>query len=327
MNSAPKWGTVISVIVVTLLLTNLLSSKFKENELIAKAAASQDSLLHPVESFTVPGTVKSINEAFALNGIEYHPEDQIRTFPNVQLGIGSEITVQRALPVIVVDGKLRTIFRTWQSTVAQLLNENLIELGQDDKISPTLDTLLNPNMTITITRVARTTVIETETIPFQTKIEKDYTQFVGAQTIVSPGQNGELQKNYLLIREDGELKSKTLISQVISHAPQTQIVHQGGLNPVPSQCLVLKDWVVDASMKNGINPNDLFYRIIKESNCHPDSVASAGYEGLLQYDPTFWSQASANAGYSGASIFDAKSQIYVTAWAWAHGYRSRWPIP
>ena len=81
--------------------------------------------------------------------------------------------------------------RNWQTTVGDLFKEKKIELGVDDKIAPTLATSLAKDMTVTITRVARTTVTETEIVPHQTKIEKDYNQFVGAKTVIKAGQNGK----------------------------------------------------------------------------------------------------------------------------------------
>ncbi len=283
--------------------------------------------LHPVEVFQSDASARSLSEAFALAGVEYYPEDRITAFPNPSLGLGSVITVERALPIALKDGKRSYLIRTWQSTVGELLNEKKITLMAEDRISPSLATPLQINLPITITRVARTTVVETEVIQYQTIIEKDYTQFVGASTVLTSGKNGEKQNTYLVIREDGDLISKTLTGSVVTIQSQTARVRQGGLNPVSSKCAQYKDWVVDASLKNKIDPNALFYRMQKESNCNPNSIASAGYQGLLQYDPVLWVTLSAKAGLPGASIWDAKSQIYVTAWAWANGHRSRWPNP
>jgi len=282
---------------------------------------------HPQETFYVGSDSKSLGEAFSNAHVPFYAEDQVTTFPDLNLGIGSVITVTRALPVHLVDGKHSKELRTWQTTVGGLLKEKNIELGQEDRIAPDVTTALQKNLTITITRVARTNVVETETVPFQTTIEKDYTQFVGGQTTLKAGKNGKLEKTYLLIRQDGELVSKTLQSTKTTISPVTAVIRQGGLNQVPSHCVNLKDWVVDASLKNKVDPNALYYRIVRESNCRANSQAAAGYQGLLQYDPSLWVSVSAQAGYKGASIWEAKNQIYVTAWAWAHGYRGRWPSP
>jgi len=315
------------LVITTVFLLALGSLFFRPTPPVAPKAEAADSTNHPEEKFAADSSARTIVAAFNQAGVAYYPEDTVVAFPDPALGLGTIITVTRAMPVVVQDGKKTLTLRTWQTTVSELLAEKKIELGAEDRVAPKPETSLTPNLRVTITRVARTEVVEKEMIPFQTVIEKDYSQFVGAQKVVQAGSNGQKEKTYLLIREDGELVSKTLLKTVTTVVAQTQRVQQGGLNPVSAKCAQYKDWVVDASKKNGIDPNALFYRMQKESNCNYNSQASAGYQGLLQYDPVFWTTVSAKAGYPGASIWDPKAQIYVTAWAWAHGYRSRWPIP
>ncbi len=332
MTTTKKWGVgVLGFSALGLLALFVLSlPDGQKSQVLAQDAtlisAATDS--NPTEVFSVVARTDSLPQAFQAVGVNYFPEDKVSSFPDPSLGLGTVITVHRALPISLIDGKKEFVLRTWQTTVGDLFKEKKIELGVDDKIAPTLATSLAKDMTVTITRVARTTVTETEIVPHQTKIEKDYNQFVGAQTVIKAGQNGKLEKVYLLIREDGELVSKTLQSTKTTADPILAVVRQGGLNQVPSHCLGLKDWVVDAGKRNGIDPNGLYYRIIRESNCHPNSSGSGGkYLGLLQYESGLWDLVSVKAGLAGASVWEAKSQIYVTAWAWAHGYRSRWPTP
>jgi hypothetical protein len=236
------------------------------------------------------------------------------------------------MPITIRDGKKTIQVRTWQKTVGQLLAEKRVELGSEDRVGPTLVTPLKPNMIINITRVARTEILEKEVIPYETVIEKDYSQFIGTDTVLEQGKNGERERKYLLIREDGELVSKTLLETKVTLAPQKKRIRQGALKPVIGRCLPYKDWVVDASKKNGIDPNALYFRMQKESGCNPNAVGygSSGqiYEGLFQYERgNLWNTLSAKAGFAGASVWDARAQIYTTAWAWANGYRSRWPNP
>lgn len=332
MTTTGKWGAgtlLISALGLLAFFTVTLpesrsSQTFAQDATLISAATDY----HPTDVFSVVHKADSLPQAFQAAGVDYFPEDKVSYFPDPTLGIGTVITVQRALPITLIDGKKTKTLRTWQSTVGDLLKEKKIELGNDDKIAPTVVTALTKDMTVTITRVARTNVTETETVPFQTKIEKDYSQFVGGQTVLKAGQNGQLEKTYLLIREDGELVSKTLLSTKTTIAAITAVVRQGGLNPVPSHCVALKNWVVDASSKNKIDPNSLYYRIVRESNCHPNSSGAGGkYLGLLQYEQGYWNSASKRAGYPGGDIWDARTQIYVTAYEWAHGNRGRWPNP
>lgn len=320
--------SVSALVIATVFLLTLGGLFFRSTPPRAELAEAADTTVnHPEETFTADSTARSVVAAFAQARRPFYPEDKVTAFPDPALGLGTVIRVTRAMPVVVQDGKKTLTLRTWQETVDGLVKEKKLELGAEDRIAPSLETTLAPSLRITVTRVARTQVVEKELIAFQTVIEKDYNQFVGAQKVVQAGKNGEREKTYLLIREDGELVSKTLIKTTTILTPQTARIQQGGLNPVSAKCAQYKDWVVDASKKNGIDPNALFYRMQKESNCNPNSQAAAGYQGMLQYDPSLWVKLSKDAGFAGASIWDAKAQIYTTAWAWAHGHRSRWPNP
>ncbi len=177
-----------------------------------KVAAT--STLHPVEVFQSDPSARSLSEAFAQAGVEYYPEDRVSYFPDPALGLGSVITVERALPVSLKDGKRSYLIRTWQSTIGDLLAEKKIVLGNEDRIAPTLLTPLQAQMQIIITRVDRTTVSEFETIVFKTIEQDDPSSFRGTNTVVQQGSNGQIEKQYLIIREDGELISKTLTATI-----------------------------------------------------------------------------------------------------------------
>ncbi len=314
-------------LIATVILLSLGTLFFRSTPPKAQPVKAAGTAEHLEEKFWADSSSRTVFQAFAQAGVAYYPEDKVVAFPDPSLGLGSIITVSRAMPVVVQDGKKVHTLRTWEETVSGLLAEKKFELGAEDRIAPGHETPLSPNIRLTITRVARTQVTEKEVIAFQTTVEKDFSQFVGSQTVLQSGKNGEREKAFLLVREDGELVSKTLLKTTTTVAPQTARIQQGALNPISGKCAAYKDWVVDAATKNKIDPNALFYRMQKESNCNPTSQAAAGYQGMLQYDPSLWIKLSKDAGYSGSSIWDAKSQIYVTAWAWAHGQRSRWPNP
>lgn len=327
------WGGVATLLLLVAAVGPFLTENNNATQTFAQDATlvSAASTLHPVEVFSVDSRAKSVVEAFALADKPYYPEDKVALFPTPELGIGTVITVQRALPVTLQDGKKSKTVRTWADTTGGLLSEKKIELGAEDRISPSLDTKVRIDTKVLITRVARTTVTENEVIPYETTIQKDYNQFVGPQTVVEAGKNGQREKKYLLIREDGELKSKTLTSNTVVVTPHTAVVKQGGLNPVPSQCAIYKDLVVAAAGKYKLDPNSLYYRMIRESNCHTNSVGHGNsgqtYYGLFQYELGYWTSISAKAGFAGADWTDAKAQIYTTAYAWSHNDRGRWPNP
>lgn len=221
----PSIGRVVVGIGLILLLSVLLVLSSKKVSKV-EAQGSPDPL-HPVETFSADSTARTLAAAFTQANIAYYPEDVVQAFPDPAMGLGTVIRVERATPVTVHDGKRTIQVRTWKKTVGEILSEKRLDLGNEDRVGPTAATLLQPNMTITITRVARTTVSEFETISYQTLEQDDPSNYRGTKTVTQEGKNGKREKQFLLIREDGELISKTLTSNKIVEAVQNKIVKIG----------------------------------------------------------------------------------------------------
>lgn len=189
--------------------------------------ASAGSSLHPVEQFTATPAQKTLIDAFAANNVPYFSEDRVTAFPDPSLGLGSVITVERALPIAVKDGKRTHVYRTWQDTTGALLAERLIQLGQEDRVNFADATPLASGMTIEITRVARTIVTEMEKIPAKTVERENDQVWRGEKKTTQQGKDGKREKKFLVIREDGELVSKTLQSNTIVEAVVDKIIEIG----------------------------------------------------------------------------------------------------
>lgn len=258
-------------------------------------------------------------------GAKPYPEDKFSAFPAIKMRMGSKITIYRAPAITVIDGKREMIYRSWSKTVGEMLSEKDIELGDDDKINFAKDVPLENNMLIKIIRVAITTMRERKPIDYQIIRQEDNTLDEGKTRLEQSGEKGTKVYAYEVQREDGVEVSRRLINTKIEKKPVDEILIIG-TKPVITGWCAYNDWVLDASARNGLNPNRLCDLMKMESFGNADSVGQGGaHQGLFQYDPGFWSSVSVKAGYSGASIWDARSQIYVTAWAVTHGYAGRWP--
>lgn len=67
--------------------------------------------------------------------------------------------------------------------------------------------------------------------------------------------------------------------------------------------------------ESGFNPNAVNYNYY---------AGGGNPSGVFQFIPSTWSRMSDQAGFSGASVFDAYSNVNVAAWAFANGRAGEW---
>ena len=249
--------------------------------------------------------------------------DKFTAFPDIKMDIGSKITLYRSPSIALIDGKKKSEIRSWAETVQGLLSEQNIDLAAEDKITPALDASIGDKSQIKITRVAIAHVDKLADIDFKAISKNDNTLDKGKTRVEQKGVKGQKKLTYEIRREDGvEVARKLINTEIVTTAiDQITII---GTKPVITGWCKYNDLVLDASIKNGIDPDRVCALMRKESNGNADSVSGGGHLGLFQYTEGFWADVSAKAGYSGASWDNAKAQIYTTAWALTHGYSSRW---
>lgn len=271
-------------------------------------------------SQTIPGILLDL-------GVQVFPEDLISAIPDPALGLGTKIIISRATLVKLDDGGNVSDMRTRKETVAEFLAEKNINLGSKDRLEPTSDTKLISGMTIKITRIEEKEEKVTLAIPFDTEQQADPSMYVGNTKITRAGQIGEKEVTYKVTYENGrEVKREKLAEKILSE-PVNRIVAVG-TKPKPRITVGCASWaatILEAATRYGVDPNEMCRCMMLESGGNQYAVNPAGYYGLFQYSPGTWADFSSRAGYGGANIYNGEAQIYVTAWAWANGYRGRWP--
>ncbi len=266
----------------------------------------------------------SLEREIAIDlGANPYAEDRFISFPRIDMQMGSIIKLYRAPRYTVIDGNLTQIYRSWQGSVGELLSEKDIVLGKEDKINFANDLELEPLMVIKIIRVARTELVEEETIDYKVIEKADPELDRGKMRVEQYGERGIRALTYEVIRENGVEISKTLLRNEVTKEPVSKIEYYG-TKPVITVCCNYNDTVLKASQKNGIDPNTVCNLMIKESNGNYNSYNPNGYYGLFQYSQGTWNNLSNKAGYGGYDIYDVTAQIFTTAWALTHGYASRW---
>ena len=138
-----------------------------------------------------------------------------------------EIVIESSYGVKVkYDGKEETLSAK-PGTVADLLKTSNIELGEEDTITPALDTEIKEGLEIVIERVTYEEVIETEVIPYGIVKQNDSSMTAGQEVVVVQGKNGEKKITYKVKKVDGEEVEKEVVSEEVTVQAENAVVNVG----------------------------------------------------------------------------------------------------
>jgi hypothetical protein len=180
------------------------------------------------EVYQAPFTARSLAEALQAVGVELGDIDTVRAYPDPALGIGSKLTIRRAPVVSVRDGVNGSFSEsTWQPTIAAFLEENDVQIGEQDVVSPALSTEITSGTQISITRVQVTTVVVKVSLPKSTQYVDDPDLEKGRERVVTAGSNGERQDSYTVRRENGKEVQRTLTKQEVVREPVATVIAKG----------------------------------------------------------------------------------------------------
>ncbi|HEX9077016.1 MAG TPA: G5 domain-containing protein, partial [Anaerolineae bacterium] len=123
--------------------------------------------------------------------------------------------------VLVVDGT-RRIVDTHAVTVQDVLREQQVTVGDNDRVEPPLYAEVDRSVTITITRVQVRTDSARQPIPFERQVVRDETYPEGQMRILQLGSNGEVEITYAITSEDGNEMPPRETARKVIRQPQSE---------------------------------------------------------------------------------------------------------
>ncbi len=177
-----------------------------------------------VATVIVAGTVE---DALVEAGVTCRSVDKMNYQTTTALKKDMVIEIQRAFSVdVTADGETQTV-EFLEGTVSDVLETLDIELGEDDEVSPSLDTALKPGNAINVYRVSYEERTETEVIKFKTVNKDSSSLYKGTTQIEQEGRNGEKTVVYKDKIVDGKVADSTVISEKVITKPVDKIVVKG----------------------------------------------------------------------------------------------------
>ena len=215
-------------------------------------------------------------------------------------GMQLTITTPKTV-VILVDGQQKVVTTT-AATTADLLREQGITLGPDDRTSLYPQQALLDRMRLQIFRVRVAEVTATTAIAHKTIQTKDPNAFVGSTTVTRPGSDGIKVTLYRVTSTDGRVTARDALKSVVTKAPVDELVTVG-TKARPGDGL---NWAALAQCESGGNPH---------------AVNPAGYYGLYQFSKSTWASVGGSGNPANASPAEqiARAQIL-----YARGGAGQW---
>jgi uncharacterized protein YabE (DUF348 family) len=171
----------------------------------------------------------TVRRALKTAGIGAYKGDEIIPSLDSKVTNGMTIRIKRAIPVnVLVDGKGLVIYTT-DKTIGEMFKSHGIMVNERDIVSPTIQSPVQKNMKISVTRVAENIVTTTKKIAYKVLSKTDANFSKGKVKVLRPGVDGVKEVKYKVIYKDGKETSRFLIGEALKKAPIDKIVAVGSL--------------------------------------------------------------------------------------------------
>lgn len=138
-------------------------------------------------------------------------------------GAGLTLTIDRATPFVLTLYGATTNTRAQGPTIADMLSQKGISLGENDRVSLPLDAVLTDGLAVRVWREGKQTMTQEEAINFTIETIQDGDQYVGYRATKTPGVAGSRSVTYEIVVQNGVEIGRTEIASITLSEPQKQV--------------------------------------------------------------------------------------------------------
>ena len=202
----------------TVIEENMTITWDQAKEVVISVDGNQSSI------WTTEKIVKNILEEA---NIEVAEHDLVSQSLNTEVGADNKIDIQKAFQLTLVDGlEERQVWST-STTVANFLKQQEIYLGEFDRVSKEMESVITPNEKIAVVRVEKVTDVVEESIAFAVEKKNDSSILKGNEKVITAGQNGKVERSYEVVKENGQEISRILAGEKVVAEPVNKVVAVG----------------------------------------------------------------------------------------------------
>ena len=175
---------------------------------------------------------QTIADAMKQCGVTADANDILSVSASAKVTSDTVMDIQRRHEVtLTADGKTKKLVVFDGETVESLLAAQEITLGEDDIVTPALETKITEGMQVKVQRVTYEEVTADETIAFTETVTKDSSLPRGVRKVDVQGKDGVqtvTRRNKIV---DGVVAESVILESEVLSEPVTQVVREGTKNP------------------------------------------------------------------------------------------------
>ncbi|MDV2686742.1 ubiquitin-like domain-containing protein [Alkalihalophilus lindianensis] len=209
-----------------------LDSRIDGNMLVTWQPAKQVAMTIDGEKQNVWTTAEDVEQLLAEQNIEYNDHDHIEPAVNTVITEDLVVNYESAFQVELTSDGEQQGFWTTSTTVADFLEKENVSLGELDRVEPALEERLDEATDIRVIRVEKVTDVVEETVAFGTVTKRDDDLENGKEKVVNAGAEGQVNKHFEVVLEDGEEISRELVKTETVKESEDRIVAVG-TRPAP----------------------------------------------------------------------------------------------
>lgn len=176
---------------------------------------------------TMVSYAKTVGEFLEKEEIKFKEGAFINVPLDTKLEDNLSIIIINQKPYVVKERGVSSEINSIYDTVGDILNEQGVELGELDYVTPDLKEKVTPDATIEIFRVKEEVVVEESTIPFEKETKDTNNLDKGVTKVVQKGKEG-LKHTYVKNKYvNGKLVSSETEKEEVVEKAVNHIVHRG----------------------------------------------------------------------------------------------------
>lgn len=209
------------------LVSPSLNTKIEEGLSIEWEQAKKITITVDGEIKTIQTTADQVSEVLAEAKIEVSEHDKLIPGLDAKVGPDTNIAIEKAFEVTLVDGVNEMKVWSTSTTVADFLKQQEIQMNEFDRVEQRMEELVIPNDVIQIVRVEKVTDVVEAATNFAVETRKDKNLLKGKEKVVQEGKKGSIKRTYEIISENGKEVKRILKDEEVISEPTKKVVSVG----------------------------------------------------------------------------------------------------